>query len=128
MLDTTFLLKENLNSSPNNHGKKESKKEANAETADLKREEKEERDTKTEVIAKRDLAETDNREKEEQREEQREEEREEEKEDAEETISDPANAKRFIKLRNKVNLFLAIILLCVPWDQIKIKNKLLLTR
>ena len=66
MLVITLLFKESLNSLPRNHGRKESKKETNAEIADPK--EKEDKDVKTEVTVKKDLAEIDNKEKEEERE------------------------------------------------------------
>lgn len=80
MLGTTFLLKESLNSSPKNLGRKENKKETNAETVNLHREEREEKEVRTEMIKRKDPAETDNKEKEE------------EKEDAAETDSDPTIA------------------------------------
>lgn len=78
MLVTMLLSKENLNSLPKNHGKKDNKKETSVETVELKREEKEDR-TETEIV-KKDLVETDNKE------------RGEEREDAAEIDSDPTIA------------------------------------
>ena len=72
-----LLLKENLNSLTRSHGKKENRKETNAELVEVQREEREDKDVRTEVIVKKDLAETDNKE------------RGEEREDAAETDSDP---------------------------------------
>jgi hypothetical protein len=62
-----LLFKESFNSLPNNHGKKEKRKEMNAETVVLK-EDREDKDVKSEVIVKKDLAELDNKKREEERE------------------------------------------------------------
>lgn len=80
MLGTTYLFKESLNSLLKNLGRKENKKETSAENVHLHREEREEKDVRTEMIERKDLAETDNKEKEE------------EKEDAAEIDSDPTIA------------------------------------